>query len=259
MAASRSLFLVVITFMCCMFFHQNSSHAAESPLRVAISGPYAPFAIVGEDGTLSGFDVDIAEAICKVLERKCTIENMEFDEIIPAIVAGKVDIAVADMGPTPERRKLVDFTDRYYRSASIFIGRSGMTTDLAPEKMKGLRVGAQLSSLQHEYLVEHYSGFIQIVTDSSYDAVFEMLKKGDVDLILSDGLPGYAYLSSENGKGLESMGSPDFPVNEKGWCCITLAKNKEQLREAINNAIQTIRRNGEYDRINRKYFDFMIY
>ena len=232
---------------------------AADPLRVVVSGPYPPFAEIDEDGTVSGFDVDIAEALCKELGRECRIENIEFDDIIPALVEGRIDFAVAGMGVNEERKKVVDFTDRYYRSVSILVERKGAFAESTLEDLKGMRIAAQTASLQADYLIKTYGDSITLVTDTSYDALFDLLKQGEVDLVLSDGLPGYAYLTSEQGEGLENIGAPLDPGDEINWGRITLPQNQEDLREAINQAIQTLRRNGEYDKINRKYFDFTIY
>lgn len=229
------------------------------PFHVVVSGPYPPFAEIAEDGSIRGFDKDIAEAICRELGRECLISNMEFDEIIPALVEGRIDFAVAGMGTNEERVKKIDFTGRYYRSVSIFVGHQGTFADITPESVKGKRIAAQTATLQAAYLESSFGDTVTLVTDSSYEALFGMLKRKEVDLVFSDGLPGYAYLMSEQGEELESIGAPIEPEDESNWGRIALAKNRAELREAINQAIQTIRRTGEYDKINRKYFDFTIY
>ena len=244
---------------CLILLASSVSCIAAEPLRVVVSGPYPSFAEIDEDGTVHGFDVDFAEALCKELGRECSITNMEFDDIIPALVEGRIDFAVAGMGTNAEREKLIDFTDRYYRSVSIFIERKGSFKDITPESLKGLRIAAQTGSLQADYLTKTYGDSITLITDTSYDSLYSKLKKKEVDLVLSDGLPGYAYLSSENGAELENIGAPLDPGEEINWSRIALGKNNPAMREAINRAIQTLRRNGVYDKINRKYFDFTIY
>lgn len=233
--------------------------SAAEPLIVAVNGPYRPFVELDEQGNLGGFDVDIALAVCRSIGRECRLINLEHEDVIPAIVDGRADIAVAGLGVTPERKKLVDFTDRYYRSVSIFIERKGTFKALDPKALKGRRIGAQRSSMQEDYLIATYGDSITLVTHPSYEAIFEMLKNKEVDLVLSDGLPGYAYLSSEEGEKLETIGAPLDAGGPLDWACIALGKNREDLKTAINQAILALRRSGEYDRINRKYFEFSIY
>lgn len=249
--------LVVFALWACLIAAPCSFAAA--PLHVAVSGPYPPFLELDAEGNVFGFDVDITNAVCKELKRECTIENMEFSEIIPAILDGRVDFAVAGMGSNAERRKVIDFTDRYYRSVSIFIERRGTFKEISREALKGRRIGVQAESLQAEYIASTYGAHVTLVLSPSYEAIFELLKEGKVDLVFSEGLPGYTYLSSAAGSELEAIGTPLEAGGELDWSLIALAKNREDLREAINKALQTLRRSGEYDRINRKYFEFIIY
>lgn len=256
MSTAPSFRVTVIALFFCLL---SAPALAADPMRVVVSGPYPPFAEIDENGTLHGFDVDIAEALCKELGKECVVSNMEFDEIIPALMEGRVDFAVAGMGVNEERKKQIDFTDRYYRSVSIFIERKGAFSELNEKNIKGLRIAAQAQSLQADYLRITYGNSITLVTDPSYETLYTMLKKGEVDLVLSDGLPGYTYLTSEQGADLENIGAPLDPGEEVNWGRIALPKNQDALRKALNEAIQTLRRNGEYDKINRKYFDFAIY
>ena len=229
------------------------------PLRVAVDSPYPPFAMTDKRGNLSGFDVDIANALCAELKRTCVIKAVPFDDIIPAIVAGDIDIGMAGMGPTEERRKLVDFTDKYFRSLSIYIERKGTVHSLTPEGLKGLRIGAQSGTMQDVYLKKHYNATSTIVSGENHETVLSMLGKGELDLVLVDGLAGYAFLKTAAGEGLETVGGPLDADDIMDASCIAVSKKQPELREAINKAIQAIRRSGEYGKINRRYFDFNIY
>ncbi len=239
------------------------SQAGQAPLRVAVDSPYPPFAFENENGELTGFDVDVARALCAQLKRECSIVDFDFDEIIPAIVEGKLDIAIAGMGATEERRKLVDFTDSYFRSHSIFVEKHGniSTPDgkMTIQTLKGKKVGAQAGTLQEQYLRDTYGDAITIIAAESSDAAFDDLKKGATDILLLDGLAGYSYLKSPEGNGLETIGDPINPTGDGVFSRIVVSKKLPELREALNKGIKTLRRNGEYGKINRKYFDFDIY
>ena len=228
-------------------------------LRIAVDAPYPPFAVQDKDGNLSGFDVDTAHAICEVLGYECDVRGMFFDAIIPSIVRGEVDLGIAGMIPTDERKKLVDFTSRYFRSVSIYVERQGTFTSFTPETVKGVRVGTQKGTVQHKYLEATYGDSITLVTVDAHDQLFLILKNEEVDLILIDGLPAYVYLKSLEGQSLEIIGDPLTPGGAAGWSCIAVSKEKPWLRDKVSHAIETLRRNGVYGKINRKYFDFNIY
>lgn len=258
MKCARAFFSAML-ILCGFSFAAPVAATAGGPLVVAVNGPYRPFVELDEQGNLGGFDVDITRAICRSIGRECRLINLKHEDVIPAIVDGRADFAVAGLGVSAERKKLVDFTDRYYRSVSIFIERKGTLKSTDPEALKGRRIGALRSSMQADYLAETYGDSITIVTNPSYEAIFDMLKNQEVDLVLSDGLPGYAYLSSEAGANLEVVGAPLEAGGALDWACIALGKNRDDLRAAINQALLDLRRSGEYDRINRKYFEFSIY
>ena len=253
----KSKILCVLLLMCVL---SPATGRAEGPvLRVGVDAPYPPFAEMDKDGNLTGFDVDMAYALCKELGRTCDVCAVPFDSLIPFILEDKIDIAVAGMGASEERKKLVDFTERYFRSLSVFIEREGTLTAIAPETVKGLRVGTQEDTLQTRYLQKNFGDSITLVQVKSHDELFHLLKDNKIDLILVDGLAGYAMLKSDLGEGLETIGEPVDSGGVMDWASIAVSKKQPELRKAINEAIQTLRRNGEYGRINRKYFDFNIY
>lgn len=233
--------------------------ATGEPLRIAVSAPYPPFADYDAEGELVGFNVDISRALCEELDRNCTITSLPFNKLLPAIVAGEVDMAVAGIGVNEERSAQVDFTERYFRSLSIFIEKQGKVGALERSKLKGLRIGVQAGTLQESYLRENHGKRNTIIVLPSFNGVLEMLKEDKLDLALVDGLPGYAYLKSPLGQGFEAIGVPVETEGVASWSCIAVSKRLPELREDINKAIKSLRWSGKYDKINRKYFDFDIY
>jgi ABC-type amino acid transport substrate-binding protein len=240
---------LVLTF--CM-----PSLAAEQILRVGVDAPYPPFAYHDPaTGKLTGFDVDIAEAVCRGIGRQCDIQVVPFDRIIPSIVEGGLDIGVAGMAKKPEREKLVLFSEKYFRSSSIFIEIPGTNT-VSKEGLKGKRIAVQNQTTQEDYLRETYGDVAEIVTYTSFEDLMTALRENKVNIAFIDGLPGYHYLKSEKGQGLDLVGEP---VKLGSGSCIVLHKSLVKERDAINQAILDLRSSGEYDKINRKYFEFNIY
>ncbi|ENR90487.1 hypothetical protein C981_00861 [Brucella abortus 78/32] len=91
---------------------------AEEPLKLTIGteGAYPPFNFIKPDGTLSGFDVDIARALCDQMKAKCEFVTQDWDGAIPALQSGKFDAFIASMSITDERKKQLDFTNKYYNT-----------------------------------------------------------------------------------------------------------------------------------------------
>ena len=92
-----------------------TAQAAE-PLRVGVEGAYPPFSWKEPDGSLKGFDIDMANEVCKRLNRECVLVEQEWDGMIPALLAKKFDTIIASMSITEERKKRVDFTVKYYNT-----------------------------------------------------------------------------------------------------------------------------------------------
>lgn len=255
----KRIYIYCLALAATFFIVASPAMAKNKPLLIAVDSPYPPFAYEDEAGNLAGFDVDIANALCKAMERECEVKIVEFENIIPSIVAGEVDLGLAGMGATDERKKYVDFTDRYFRSHSIFIEKPDAVKEISIEALKDKRIGTQSGTIQEKYLLETYGDIATIIAEIGYEEVFDALQNNKSDIILVDGLSGYEYLKSEKGKGLETIGDPIHSSTILDASCIAVSKNNPKLREEVNKAIQTIRQNGEYDKINRKYFDFNVY
>ena len=93
--------------------------AAAAPavaLGVCVEGTYPPFSETQPDGTITGFDIDIANALCARIGESCDFVRTDWARMIPSLVAGGCDAIIASMSDTPERRAYIDFTDRYYRA-----------------------------------------------------------------------------------------------------------------------------------------------
>lgn len=252
---------VALALLLLCFPMQTSAAAADPPpsLRVVVQSPHPPFSFLDENGNLTGFDVDIAMALCRQIKRQCLVSSMPFDDIIPALMAGEADMAVANMGATPEREARVSFSDHYVRSHSIFIEKPGTVNGTSKEELRGKRVGVKKGTLQELHLQTYYRDAITLAPADDFLSVATALKNGSVDLILVEGLSGYEFLRSEEGAGLETIGDPvrsDIILDSSH---IAVAKNAPELLKAVNAALKDILRSGEYGRINRKYFDFPVY
>src|ERR1700712_4239166 len=116
-----------------------------SAVRIGVDATYKPFTFKTPDGKLTGFDVDIANALCDEMKAKCTFVESSWEGIIPGLRANKFDAIVSSMSITDERKKAVDFTDKYYATPTYVIAKTG-STDGTPAALKGKRVGVLKAS-----------------------------------------------------------------------------------------------------------------
>ena len=107
----------------CSGQNEQSTKASGDTLRIATEGTYAPFNYTNPDGSLGGFDVDIANALCNKMQTECQIIAQDWDGIIPALKTGKFDAIVAAMSVTPERSEQVDFSEPYFVNSLVFLAK----------------------------------------------------------------------------------------------------------------------------------------
>jgi ABC-type amino acid transport substrate-binding protein len=234
-----------------------SSALADRIYKFAVDMDYPPFSYKDpKTGKLTGFDTDIAWAVCKKLNIKCEVLGVSFDEIIPMVEKGELDVGCAGFAWNEERAKRVIFTDKYYRSSSLFIQRSGTFDEISDSVLKGKAFSVQEGTNQQFYLNKTYGQSITVIPFDSFEAVMKAVEDGQVDLALIDGLPGYDYLKSDAGQELDIAGDP---VHLDNGSCMVVNKDMVDLRDNINKAINELRLSGEYDEINIKYFEFNVY
>ena len=220
-------------------------------LRIGTEGAYAPFNYTNADGTLGGFDIEIANAICADMQVTCEIVAQDWDGIIPGLKAGKYDAIVAAMSVTPERAQQVAFTDPYFSNALVFLAKKDSTFD--PAKVTDINahsIAAQRSTISSQWLENTYPKADMKLYDTLSNAFLD-LGAGRVDAMISDKLPAIEWLSSTSGSNYVLKGA-EIDINDN--FAIAVRPNDEALQAKINTSLSNIKANGTYDKINQKYF-----
>ena len=143
--------LKVLSLVAFLAAGMGSAYAAEGELSIGTEGAYPPFNNLEADGSLTGFDIDIAKALCEEMKATCEFVTQDWDGIIPALQAKKFDFMIASMFITPERAEKVAFTKSYYKAPMTHIAQKGANiTDFSNEGLKGKVIGAQAGTTQAE-------------------------------------------------------------------------------------------------------------
>lgn len=229
-------------------------------VRIAIDGGYPPFSMVTAEGELAGFDVDIARALCDAAELDCEIVTQDWDGMIPGLMARKFDAVVASMAITPERLEKVDFTHKYYTSPGKFVAPKDADLEITPEGLAGRTACVQVSTIHERYLRATFPDADVQTYRSQQEALFD-LAAGRCDVLLGEGIMlEDAFLETPEGEGFAFVGPT---VSDPKWygegAGIAVHKGDAELVRILNAAIDEIRANGTYARINDRYFDFDIY
>jgi len=239
---------------------EEAAAAVELKLAIGMEGSYPPFNSIGADGSLVGFDIDIAKALCEEMGADCTFATQDWKGIIPALQAGRFDAIIYSMAITEEHRKKVDFTHAYYRTVPAIVVRKDSTlTGVTPEELKGLSLGVKESTVHSRYAKARYKES----TIRAYPAIAgyeDDLTKGRLDAAMGSRLVLDAWLKTDAGQCCRMLGTikPDPAIHGQG-AGIAVRKGDTDLVQRFNAALAAIRTNGTYKRINDKYFDFDIY
>ncbi|MDJ0684952.1 MAG: ABC transporter substrate-binding protein [Alphaproteobacteria bacterium] len=233
---------------------------AADKLRIGVEGAYPPFSQKDASGELSGFDIDIALALCEKMGRECELVEQDWDGIIPALLARKYDAIVASMSITEERKKRVDFTNKYYNTPAKFVAAEGVDIADTNEAMAGKRVGVQRGTIHQCYMEKHFPD-VELVLYGTQEEVFQDLASGRLDAQISDSIQALeGFLSQDAGKGFAFLGGDQYDKACHGeGAGIALRKGETELLTSFNEAIDAIRADGTYAEINAKYFDFDIF
>ncbi len=234
--------------------------AQSNTLRVGVEGAYPPFSEIGTDGKLKGFDIDIANAVCERLKQSCTLVQAEFDALIPALRAKKFDAIVASMSITPERKKSVDFSDKYYQTPARMVARADAKLDVSAAGLKGKKIGVQRTTIHDRFATTTFKQS-EIVRYAKQDEVFLDMASGRVDATLVDAVAAdVGFLKTPAGKGYAFIGpvytDPAFFGEGAG---IAVRLGDKALRDKINAALAAMLADGSYKKMAAKYFDFDVY
>ena len=234
--------------------------AQAAPLRIAIEGDgaYAPFSFFKDDKSLTGFDIEITDALCKHMPEGCEIIPVAFEAIVDGLAAGQYDASISSMAMTDERAAKILYGPTYYRSHTIFIGRPEKFSDTSPAALKGLRLASSQGTIQMSYLAETYPQSVMVEAKDMNDA-YDKLVDGSVDLVLADAIVQMDFLQSKRGADFGYVGEPLKAEVFNSAAYVTLRKGLEVQSAEFAEALKHIRLDGTYDRINRSFVPFSIY
>lgn len=217
-------------------------------LVMGTNAEFPPFEMRGgTDGEgIIGFDPDIARLIARHAGKKLKIEDMKFDSLIPALNTGKIDMILAGMTVTEDRRKNVDFSDPYYKVTQIVLVRGQDASKIRSlDDLKNKKIAVAIGTTGDTAASQYTSDIVRFNT--AFEAVME-LKNNKVDLVLTDEALG-AVLHSKN----PDLARVDLPFEDE-YYAIAVKKGNTELLERINDSLKKIRNSGEMDVLLEKHF-----
>ncbi|MCF6368406.1 ABC transporter substrate-binding protein [Rhizobium halophilum] len=231
--------------------------AAQEKIVIASEGAYPPFNSLETDGTLTGFDIDVARALCEEMKVECELVTNDWDGMIPALQAKKFDAIIASMSITPERLEQVDFSKKYYNTGpAIAVPKDSEITDV--EGLKGKTLGAQTSTTHANYAEKHMPES-ELKLYPTADEYKLDIQNGRIDGVIDDVVVLSEWVKSEEGACCKILTPLPIDVEINGEGAGIAVRKGDPLADKFTAAIAAIRENGKYKEINDKYFDFDVY
>ncbi len=230
-------------------------------LRFVTEADYPPFNYRDEDGTLTGFNVDLARAVCRELDVNCEVNAVDWGKLVPSLKDDEADAAIASLAISPSTIEQVDFTDSYYATPAKFVARNATKlAGITPEDLDGRKIGVIKQTAHEAYLRHFFPGSTVVTFDTDEDARIA-LKDEKIDLIFGDAISLMFWINGSDSQGccqFRGRGFLEAKYFGEG-VGIAVAKGNIRLKEVLNYALARVRASGRYEELLLRYFPLAIY
>jgi len=244
MHARRPFFCLYSIFALMLGLFSHFAYA-QGTLRAVTDATFPPMEFV-KNGKRTGFDIELVEALGQVMGQKIEWIDIDFKGLIPALQAGRADIAVSAIYITDERKRVVDFTDSYYAGGLVVLTKKeGAIKKIAD--LNGRKVSVQVGTKSVNYLRDHYPEVQRIEVEKNQE-MFNLVQVGRSDAAVT-GKPA-AQLFAQSHADLVVL-QEQITTEDYG---IAVPKNRPELTAQLNAALATLKSNGTWQRIVNKWF-----
>lgn len=223
----------------------NKSSGKAETLTMGTNASFPPYEYVDDNGKIVGIDAEIAQAIADKLGMKLEIKDMEFESLVPAVKAKSIDLALAGMTVTDERKQSVNFSDSYSTGVQVVIVKEGSDIKTVDD-LKGKKIGVQAGTTSDTYCSEDF-GEENVKQFSNGSLAVAALANGQVDCVVIDNEPAKNYVAANS--GLKILDT-EYVTEDYA---IAIAKDNDELLKKVNDALKELKDDGTVGKIVGKY------
>jgi len=227
------------------------SNSAGLPLRIGVLDDAPPMGFRDAEGRLSGFSHAIAEAMCQEMKANCTFVVTRLDFLVEELASGVIDIAAVGLLNTPDRRQSILFSQPVYRSITVWLSR--------PEHPPGrpkVRVSVFRGSVHEHYARTH--GWLTVGAQTDGE-MLDQMSAGVTQAMVVPLMTSFALQKNPRYLALNLTPSVLQAGELSGDAAFGIRKDRPELKAALDEALENLRRNGTYDRINTLYLPFRVH
>jgi glutamine transport system substrate-binding protein len=246
-----SLFLILTLFIAACGSKETSGEKtnSEKVYKVGVDTTYPPFEY--KDGNeYKGIDIDLINAIAKNQGFKIELNPMDFGGIIPAMQANQLDVAIAGMSITDDRKKVVDFSTPYFDAGLTVVVKKENSTTKSVNDLKGKTVAVKKGTTGAKFAQDNAAKLgIKVVQFNDSPAMFQEVSNGNADALIED-YPVISYAIAQKDLGLKIVGDR---LNGDQYGIAVLKGQNKDLLEKINKGLAELKKDGTYDKIVKTY------
>lgn len=230
-------------------------------LRFVTESDYPPFNYRDEDGALTGFNVDLARAICKELEVPCEVNTIDWSKLVGSLNNDEADAVIASLAITPKTILQVDFTNSYYATPAKFVTlKTSRLKDITPTGMSGYKI-AVVKDTAHEAYLRNFFSDSKIMTFATTDEARAAMREGKADALFGDAVSLMFWINGQDSGGCCQFRGGGYHEAEYfgEGVGIAVAKGNIRLKEVLNYALARVRASGRFEELQLRYFPEPIY
>jgi ABC-type amino acid transport substrate-binding protein len=224
--------------------------AGEKILRIAVLENAPPMAFREASGELSGFSVAVIRAVCEEMRVTCNFQVTTLERVIEELAADQMDVAAVSLLDTPERRARIIFAKPYFRSISLWFARPGVLPG-----QPGVRIAVVRGSAQERFARGKGWETVAVRTNG------ELAEPFTAGVAQAAIIPMSTGLNLMNKPAFRDLGLTTTVMNDPelgGDASFGISPHRPELKGQIDAALDRIKRNGTYDRINSRFLPFRI-
>ncbi|WP_285427827.1 MULTISPECIES: transporter substrate-binding domain-containing protein [unclassified Pseudomonas] len=223
-------------------------------IRFGVEPLVPPFESRNAKGELVGLNIELGNALCAQLKRRCEWVDQSYATNLAALEAGRFD-AIMPMSSTPARRKQIDFTDNLYPLETRLVARRDLALQPDLKVLQGRRIGVLAGTSREAYALARWAPHgVEVKTFKLNAQLIESLRKGEIDATLQDSIEiSQALLKTAQGVDFAFAGPAIKDEMLGTGVAIGLRKTDPELRDALNQALQRLKDNGQHAAITGRY------
>ncbi|USK75619.1 transporter substrate-binding domain-containing protein [Peribacillus frigoritolerans] len=247
-----SMFLILTIISACGTNEEKNAGEEKKPekvYKVGVDTTYPPFEFK-EGNDYKGIDIELINAIAKDQDFKIKLSPMDFGGIIPAMQANQLDVAIAGMSITEERKKVVDFSTPYFDAGLTIVVKKDNTSTKTVNDLKGKTIAVKKGTTGAKYAQDNATKLgIKVVQFNDSPAMFQEVANGNADALIED-YPVISYAIAQKDLGLKIVGDR---LNGDQYGIAVLKGQNEDLLKKINDGLANLKKDGTYDEIIKTY------